>query len=115
MVFPEQEGTVMEHMGADRTLAVQSYRYACTDSAVGRLLVVMTETAVVDVILGDDFAHMLGAASARHPGATFTPDRGVNAGWVAQIVKRFEQPPCPPAVSARAPARSAPGPRSGSG
>ena len=81
----------------DRAEPASSYRYACAESAVGRLLVVMTEEAVVDIILGDDLAEMLRAASARHPGARFVPDHGVHADRVALIVKRFERP-CSPAM-----------------
>jgi len=68
------------------------YRYACTDSGVGRLLVVMTEEAVVDVISGDTREELLSRALARHPGSAMIPDRGVHAHWVASVVRRIESP-----------------------
>lgn len=72
-----------------------AYRYSCAESAVGRLLVVMTDDAVVDVILGDDLNGLLEDAAARHPGARFVADCGVHDAWVARIVSRFEKPAYP--------------------
>lgn len=66
------------------------YRYAFADSAVGRLVVVLTRASVVDVILGDGLDDMLAEARSRHPGASFVPDLGEHADWVAAIVDRFD-------------------------
>ena len=74
------------------TAAEHHYRYACAETSVGRLLVVMTEDGVVDVIRGDSRKELLSAALARHTGACLIPDRGVHAQWVASVVKRIERP-----------------------
>ena len=88
---PEVEGFVMGNKYLTM-LAEHFYRYACTESSAGRLLVVMTDAGVVDVIRGDSRKELLSAALARHPGAGLIPDRGVHAHWVAAIVKRVERP-----------------------
>lgn len=67
------------------------YRYACAESSVGRLLIVMTEHGVVDVVSGDNLKQLLSSAAARHPGHGFIPDRGVHAHWVAAVVRRIER------------------------
>jgi len=74
------------------TAPERSYRYACADSDVGPLLVVMSEDGLLDVILGESLDELLRAAAAWHPGVCFTPDRGIHAEWVASVVRRFEQP-----------------------
>jgi hypothetical protein len=68
------------------------FRYTCAESSVGRILVVMTDGGVVDIIRGDSRKELLSAALARHPGAGLIPDRGVHSQWVAAIVKRIEKP-----------------------
>jgi hypothetical protein len=68
------------------------FRYTCAESSVGRILVVMTDDGVVDVIRGDSRKELLSTALARHPGAGMIPDRGVHSQWVAAIVKRIERP-----------------------
>jgi hypothetical protein len=68
------------------------YRYECAESGVGRILIVMTDRGVVDIIRGDSRSELLSSALARHPGAAMIPDRGVHAIWVAAIIKRVEQP-----------------------
>jgi hypothetical protein len=68
------------------------FRYTCAESSVGRILVVMTEVGVVDIIRGDSRKELLSTALARHPGAGLIPDRGVHSQWVAAIVKRIEKP-----------------------
>ena len=68
------------------------FRYACAESSVGRILVVMTDYGVVDVIRGDSLRELLAAAVARHPAAGMIPDRGVHALWVAAVVKRLGFP-----------------------
>ena len=73
-------------------VAEHFYRYACTESSAGRLLVVMTDDGVVDVIRGDSRKELLSAALARHPGAGLIPDCGAHDLWVAAIVKRIERP-----------------------
>lgn len=67
-------------------------RYACVESAQGRLLVLMSDQGVVDVILGDSKTEMLSRAAKRFPAAGFVPDRGVHAVWVAAVVSRVELP-----------------------
>jgi hypothetical protein len=76
----------------ETTESEQFYRYECAESRVGRILVVMTDDGVVDIIRGDSRKELLSSALARHPGAAMIPDRGVHAMWVAAIVKRIEQP-----------------------
>jgi hypothetical protein len=68
------------------------FRYTCAESSVGRILVVMSDGGVVDVIRGDSRKELLSAALARHPGAGLIPDKGVHSQWVAAIVKRIEKP-----------------------
>jgi hypothetical protein len=68
------------------------FRYTCAESSAGRILVVMSDDGVVDVIRGDSRAELLSAALSRHPGAGMIPDKGVHPQWVAAIVKRIEQP-----------------------
>jgi hypothetical protein len=68
------------------------YRYECAEARVGRILIVMTDDGVVDVIRGDGRKELLSSALARHPGAALIPDRGVHAIWVAAIIKRIELP-----------------------
>jgi hypothetical protein len=68
------------------------FRYTCAESSVGRILVVMTDVGVVDIIRGDSQKELLSTALARHPGAGLIPDRGVHAQWVAAIVERIEKP-----------------------
>lgn len=67
-------------------------RYACVESSRGRLLVLMSETGVVDVILGDSRRQLLSEAARRFPSAGFIPDRGVHSLWVAAVVVRVELP-----------------------
>ena len=67
------------------------YSYTCAESGVGRLLVVMTDSGVVDVVSGDTRQELLSTAMARHPGFGFMPDRGVHAHWVAAVVRRIER------------------------
>ena len=43
----------------------RSYRYACAESDVGPLLVVISEDGLLDIILGDNTAALLRAAAAR--------------------------------------------------
>ena len=74
------------------SFAEYPYRYACADSSAGRLLVVMTERGVVDVVSGERTTQMLAAAKLRHPGAVFADDCGVHAEWVAAIVRRIDTP-----------------------
>ena len=73
------------------TVAADFYRYACAESGVGRLLVLMTENGVVDVVSGDNLGQLLSSALARHPGCGFIPDRGVHTHWVAAVVRRVEK------------------------
>lgn len=68
------------------------YRYAYAESRFGRLLVVMTQRGVTDVISADGSELLLSSAMARHPGAGFIPDRNVHARWVAAVVQRIETP-----------------------
>jgi hypothetical protein len=68
------------------------FRYTCAESSVGRILVVMTDGGVVDIIRGDSRKELLTAALSRHPGAGLIPDKGVHSQWVAAIVKRIEKP-----------------------
>jgi len=91
MMVPRPKGLVMS---TSERFAVTAdfYRYACAESSVGRLLVVMTQNGVVDVIWGDCLKQMLSAAMARHHEAGFIPDRGEHAQWVAAVVKRIEMP-----------------------
>jgi hypothetical protein len=72
----------------------QFYRYAYVETSVGRLLVVMTDEGIVDVVSGEDRKELVSTAMARHPGKGFIPDRGVHTHWVAAIVRRIEQPGC---------------------
>ena len=67
-------------------------RYSYAESAAGRLLVLMSDQGVVDVILGEDKVGMLSCAANRFPARGFVPDRGVHDTWVAAIVKRLELP-----------------------
>ena len=67
------------------------YRFAFGDSKAGRILVIMSECGVVDVISGDTHTELLHAASDRHPTAGFAPDEGVHAHWVAAIVSRIDR------------------------
>lgn len=48
-------------------------RYACVESAEGRLLVLMSDLGVVDVIRGDSKTEMLSCAARRFPTAGFVP------------------------------------------
>jgi hypothetical protein len=89
--FPKAGGWVMSNPEVNRAIE-HFYRYACTESSVGRLLVLMTDDGVVDIIRGDSRSELLSAALARHAGAGLIPDRGVHAHWVASIVKRIELP-----------------------
>lgn len=73
-----------------RKPACKFLRYACVESGAGRLLVVMTDRGVVDVILGDDQSELLDAALARFPGSALLPDDGTHAEWVGAVVKRIE-------------------------
>jgi len=73
-------------------------RYACAETSVGRLLVVLSEHGVVDVILGDTHEEMLSRALKHFPGAGLFPDRGLHASWVAAVVKRVELPAAVPEV-----------------
>jgi len=73
------------------TFAADFYRYACAESSVGRLLILMTENGVVDVVSGDNLKQLLSFAMARHPGYGFIPDRGVHTHWVAAVVRRIER------------------------
>ena len=84
------EGPIMSDWPR-RIFAADFYRYACAESSVGRLLIVMTETGVVDVVSGDSRQELLSAAMARHPGFGFMPDRGEHAHWVAAVVRRIEK------------------------
>ena len=68
------------------------YRYACAESSVGRLLIVMSENGVVDFIRGENLMQLLSRALTLHPGASLIPDRGVHTNWVAAIVRRFAHP-----------------------
>ena len=72
----------------------QFFRYAFAESSVGRVLVVMSEQGVADIISGDSPKEMLSAALARHPGSGMIPDRGAHAVWVAAVVRRIELPGC---------------------
>ena len=67
-------------------------RYECAESATGRLLVLMSDEGVVDVIRGETLAHMLYQARSHLPGMAFVPDRGRHPEWVAAVVKRLERP-----------------------
>jgi hypothetical protein len=67
-------------------------RYACVESARGRLLVLMSDQGVVDVILGDSKTEMLSCAARRFPSAGFVPDKGAHSVWVAAVVARVELP-----------------------
>jgi len=67
-----------------------SLRYACVETSMGRLLVVMSDRGVVDVILGDSLEQMLSSALKRFPDAGLFPDRGHHSEWVAAVVKRVE-------------------------
>lgn len=67
-------------------------RYECVESSIGRLLVVMSEQGVVDVILGDSRAQLLSSAVRRFPNTGFIPDRAAHAEWVASIVRHIELP-----------------------
>ena len=78
--------------GPRSTDVEDSYLYSCAESSLGRLLVVMTDRGVVDVISGDSLKQLLSAAVARHPGAGFIPDRGAHGEWVAAVVRRVEMP-----------------------
>jgi hypothetical protein len=66
-------------------------RYECVDSAQGRLLVLMSDAGVVDVIRGETLAYMLWQARGRLPGMAFVPDRGRHQEWVSAVVKRLER------------------------
>jgi hypothetical protein len=79
-------------MTGDSTESEQFYRYECAESRVGRILIVMTDDGVVDIIRGDSRKELISSALARHPGAALIPDRGVHSIWVAAIIKRIEQP-----------------------
>ena len=68
------------------------YRYASADSDVGRLLVVMSDEGLVDVIRGETQGELLRRAASRYPWGSFTPDDGAHDVWVARVVERFEQP-----------------------
>ncbi len=67
-------------------------RYACVESARGRLLVLMSDRGVVDVIHGDSKSEMLSCAARRFPSAGFVPDRDMHSVWVAAVVARVELP-----------------------
>lgn len=67
-------------------------RYACVESSQGRLLVLMSDRGVVDVVFGDSKTEMLSCAARRFPTAGFVPDRGAHAVWVAAVVSRVELP-----------------------
>jgi hypothetical protein len=67
-------------------------RYECAETSVGRLLVVISEHGVVDVLLGDSLHEMLSRATKRFPNSGFFPDRGLHSDWVAAVVKRVELP-----------------------
>jgi hypothetical protein len=72
--------------------AIHFYRYACAESSMGRILVLMTDEGVVDVFRGDSRKELLRAALAHHPGAGLIPDRGAHLQWVAAVVKNIELP-----------------------
>jgi len=74
----------------DRDRENGSLRYAFVESSIGRLLVVIGENGVVDVVLGDSPRQMLSSALARFPGMGLFPDRGASADQVAAVVKRIE-------------------------
>lgn len=65
-------------------------RYSCVETQVGTLLVLMSESGVVDVILGDTRAHLLERAVQRFPGLGFIPDRGRHATWVSAVIHRLD-------------------------
>lgn len=65
-------------------------RYDSAESSIGRILVLMSDDGVVDVILGDSLSQMLWQARQRFPGSGFVPDRGRHLDWVAAVVKRLE-------------------------
>lgn len=75
---------------SDSEDAFLQYTYA--ESAIGRLLVLMSDHGVVDVILGDERVQMLSCAARRFPARGFVPDRGAHSEWVAAVVKRLELP-----------------------
>ena len=91
MMVSHMEGQIMN--GTHHSPYVEPfYRYACAESSVGRLLILMSETGVVDCIRSDSSEQLLFAAAARYPGVGFIPDRGRHANWVAAAVKRLEHP-----------------------
>jgi len=67
-----------------------SLRYAYAESSVGWLLIVIGETGVADVILGDSPRQMLSCALKRFPGMGLFPDLGAHAEWVAAVIARIE-------------------------
>jgi hypothetical protein len=91
LALPREEGSEMSQP-PHAVEAEHFFRYAYAESGVGRILVVMTDAGVVDIIRGDNRKELLCAALARHPGAGLIPDRGVHMQWVAAIVKRIERP-----------------------
>jgi hypothetical protein len=68
------------------------YRYASVESDVGRLLVVMSDEGLVDVIRGETQGEVLRRAAGRYPWGCFTPDDGSHDAWVEGVVERFAQP-----------------------
>jgi len=82
----------MMHHGVFQGPEDHTLRYACAETSVGRLLVVISEHGVVDVILGDSLHEMLSRAVKRFPGSGFFPDKGQHSDWVAAVVKRVELP-----------------------
>jgi AraC family transcriptional regulator of adaptative response/methylated-DNA-[protein]-cysteine methyltransferase len=61
-------------------------RYSIVDSALGRLLIAVTERGVCMVSMGDDDVHLLSALAEEYPEATVTQVDDLRNAWVQAIM-----------------------------
>lgn len=73
-------------------------RYAFTSACGGRVVVVMSESGVVDVCLAESDSELLRRLQLMYADSTLVPDKGVHRSWVRAIAQRLEAPGAPGSV-----------------
>jgi AraC family transcriptional regulator of adaptative response/methylated-DNA-[protein]-cysteine methyltransferase len=87
---PQTEEDAMNEYA--ETLDSAIYRYAFADWRNDRIVIVMSEQGVVDVVIGDEDEEILREMCRRFPEVGFVPDRGHRAVWVRAVLTRLERP-----------------------